>query len=48
LPADLVLDASGRTGRSIAASRAPAEISDAGIAYVSRQYQLLPGPNRAR
>lgn len=40
--ADLVLDASGRVGRLARTFRAPAEGGDCGIAYVSRQYQLLP------
>ncbi len=44
--ADLVVDASGRAGRLTRPFRAPAEGGDCGIAYVSRQYQLLPGaPN---
>jgi 2-polyprenyl-6-methoxyphenol hydroxylase-like FAD-dependent oxidoreductase len=41
--ADLVVDASGRAGRLTRTFRAPAEGGDCGIAYVSRQYQLLPG-----
>jgi hypothetical protein len=41
--ADLVLDASGRAGQLGRTLRAPAEGGDCGIAYVSRQYQLLPG-----
>jgi 2-polyprenyl-6-methoxyphenol hydroxylase-like FAD-dependent oxidoreductase len=41
--ADLVLDASGRAGRLSRDLRAPAEESDCGISYVSRQYELLPG-----
>jgi 2-polyprenyl-6-methoxyphenol hydroxylase-like FAD-dependent oxidoreductase len=41
--ADLVLDASGRVGQLARTLRAPAEGGDCGIAYVSRQYQLLPG-----
>ncbi len=41
--ADLVIDASGRAGALTRAYRAPAEGGDCGIAYVSRQYQLLPG-----
>lgn len=41
--ADLVLDASGRAGQLARTLRAPAEGGDCGIAYVSRQYQLLPG-----
>ena len=41
--ADLVIDAGGRAGRLTRALRRPAEGGDCGIAYVSRQYQLLPG-----
>jgi 2-polyprenyl-6-methoxyphenol hydroxylase-like FAD-dependent oxidoreductase len=41
--ADLVIDASGRTGRLSRGLRAPAEEVSCGIAYVSRQYRLLPG-----
>ena len=41
--ADLVVDASGRAGQLARTLRAPAEGGDCGIAYVSRQYQLLPG-----
>lgn len=41
--ADLVVDASGRAGHLTRTFRAPAEGGDCGIAYVSRQYQLLPG-----
>ncbi len=41
--ADLVVDASGRAGQLARNLRAPAEGGDCGIAYVSRQYQLLPG-----
>lgn len=41
--ADLVLDASGRSGRLANGLRGPGASSDCGIAYVSRQYQLLPG-----
>ena len=40
LPADLVVDASGRSGRLVAD---PAVEGDCGIAYVDRTYQLLPG-----
>ena len=40
---DLVIDASGRAGQLARTFRAPAEGGDCGIAYVSRQYQLLPG-----
>ena len=44
LPADLVIDASGRAGR-VTRSLRPAVISGGpcGIAYVDRQYQLHPG-----
>jgi 2-polyprenyl-6-methoxyphenol hydroxylase-like FAD-dependent oxidoreductase len=41
--ADLFVDASGRAVRLARALRAPAEGGHCGIAYVSRQYQLLPG-----
>jgi len=41
--ADLVVDASGRAGRHARPFRGPAEGGECGIAYVSRQYQLLPG-----
>src|SRR5689334_14447912 len=40
VPADLVVDASGRSGRLVAD---PAVEGDCGIAYVDRTYQLLPG-----
>lgn len=43
VPADLVLDASGRTGRLGRGLRDPARDCDCGISYVSRQYELLPG-----
>lgn len=43
LEADLVLDAAGRAGRLGRGLRAPAESSDCGLAYVSRQYRLRPG-----
>ncbi len=43
MDADLVIDASGRAGQSTRTFRGPAEGGDCGIAYVSRQYQLLPG-----
>jgi flavin-dependent dehydrogenase len=43
LDADLVLDASGRGGRIGDPFREAALGSDCGLAYVSRQYQLLPG-----
>ena len=44
LPANLVIDASGRAGRATRSLR-PAVTSGGrcGIAYVDRQYQLLPG-----
>src|SRR5690349_7096924 len=38
--ADLVVDASGRSGRLGRGLRAPAERHDCGLAYVSRQYRL--------
>jgi 2-polyprenyl-6-methoxyphenol hydroxylase-like FAD-dependent oxidoreductase len=41
--ADLVIDAGGRAGRLTRALRGPAAGGDCGIAYVSRQYQMLPG-----
>jgi 2-polyprenyl-6-methoxyphenol hydroxylase-like FAD-dependent oxidoreductase len=41
--ADLVIDAGGRAGRLSRELRAPAEGGDCGLAYVSRQYELLPG-----
>ena len=41
--ADLVIDAGGRSGRLTRALRGPAEGGDCGIAYVSRQYQMVPG-----
>lgn len=41
--ADLVIDAGGRAGRLTRTLRGPAEGGDCGIAYVSRQYQMLPG-----
>jgi 2-polyprenyl-6-methoxyphenol hydroxylase-like FAD-dependent oxidoreductase len=44
LEADLVIDASGRAGRVTRALRpAPSSGGPCGIAYVDRQYQLLPG-----
>jgi flavin-dependent dehydrogenase len=44
LPADLVIDASGRSGRATRGLRAAPQVhGDTGIAYVDRQYQLLPG-----
>ncbi len=47
--ADLVVDASGRSGRAADAVRAPSEVGGlCGMAYVDRQYQLhegaAPGP----
>jgi 2-polyprenyl-6-methoxyphenol hydroxylase-like FAD-dependent oxidoreductase len=41
--ADLIIDAGGRAGRLTRALRGPAEGGDCGIAYVSRQYEMLPG-----
>ena len=48
--ADLVVDASGRSGRSVDALRAPATVGGpCGMAYVDRQYRLRdgaePGPD---
>ena len=43
VPADLVIDASGRAGRLGDPFRAPGQGGDSGISYVSRQYELLPG-----
>ncbi|MDN5747461.1 MAG: FAD-dependent oxidoreductase [Pseudonocardia sp.] len=43
LDADLVLDASGRSGRLGRDRRPPVEGGDCGQAYVSRQYRLRPG-----
>ena len=43
LGADLVLNASGRSGRIGDDLRAPEVGADCGLAYVSRQYELLPG-----
>jgi 2-polyprenyl-6-methoxyphenol hydroxylase-like FAD-dependent oxidoreductase len=44
VPADLVIDASGRSGRATRSLRAAAASGGAcGIAYVDRQYQLRPG-----
>jgi 2-polyprenyl-6-methoxyphenol hydroxylase-like FAD-dependent oxidoreductase len=44
LDADLVIDASGRAGRATRALRPePESGGPCGIAYVDRQYQLLPG-----
>ena len=44
--ADLVIDAGGRSGRLTRGLRGPAEGGDCGLAYVSRQYQMLPGAAR--
>jgi 2-polyprenyl-6-methoxyphenol hydroxylase-like FAD-dependent oxidoreductase len=49
LDADLVVDASGRSGRAVDGLRAPAAVGGpCGMAYVDRQYRLLdasePGP----
>ena len=44
--ADLVIDAGGRAGRLTRELRAPAEGGDCGVAYVSRQYRMLPGAAR--
>jgi 2-polyprenyl-6-methoxyphenol hydroxylase-like FAD-dependent oxidoreductase len=44
IPADLVIDASGRSGRVTDGLRAaPSLGGECGIAYVDRQYQLWPG-----
>jgi len=44
VPADLVIDASGRAGRATRSLRAAAASGGpCGIAYVDRQYQLRPG-----
>jgi len=43
LECDLVVDASGRTGRPSARHRPAGTSADAGVAYAARQYQLLPG-----
>lgn len=44
LPADLVIDASGRAGRATRALRAaPTLTGRTGVAYVDRQYRLRPG-----
>lgn len=43
LEADLVIAASGRGGRLSRGLRAPEEGGDCGLAYVSRQHELLPG-----
>ena len=47
IPADLVVDASGRSGRVTTALREPVRAGGVcGIAYVDRQYQLRPGATR--
>ena len=43
IDAEMVIDASGRVGRLGQGLRAPARGGDCGLAYVSRQYVLLPG-----
>jgi 2-polyprenyl-6-methoxyphenol hydroxylase-like FAD-dependent oxidoreductase len=43
LPADLVINASGRAARLADDVRTAGEESDCGLSYVSRQYELLPG-----
>jgi 2-polyprenyl-6-methoxyphenol hydroxylase-like FAD-dependent oxidoreductase len=44
IEADLVVDASGRSGRSVDTLRAPASVGGpCGMAYVDRQYQLRDG-----
>ncbi len=44
LPADLVIDASGRSGRATRSLRPPVVTGGpCGIAYLDRQYQLRPG-----
>jgi 2-polyprenyl-6-methoxyphenol hydroxylase-like FAD-dependent oxidoreductase len=43
IEADIVVDASGRSGRLGRRLRAPEVGADCGIAYVSRQYVLRPG-----
>jgi 2-polyprenyl-6-methoxyphenol hydroxylase-like FAD-dependent oxidoreductase len=43
IDAELVIDASGRSGRFADRLRAPAVGGDCGFAYVARQYQLRPG-----
>ena len=45
--ADLVIDAGGRAVRLTRGLRGPAEGGDCGVAYVSRQYQMLPGARTA-
>jgi 2-polyprenyl-6-methoxyphenol hydroxylase-like FAD-dependent oxidoreductase len=43
VPFDLVINASGRSGRLINDLRAPEIGGDCGLAYVSRQYEFEPG-----
>jgi 2-polyprenyl-6-methoxyphenol hydroxylase-like FAD-dependent oxidoreductase len=43
VPAELVLNASGRNGRIGTGLRDEEEGADCGLAYVSRHYELLPG-----
>jgi 2-polyprenyl-6-methoxyphenol hydroxylase-like FAD-dependent oxidoreductase len=44
LAADLVVDASGRSGRAVDRERAPATVEGlCGMAYVDREYRLHPG-----
>src|SRR3954470_22608253 len=43
LPAELVIDASGRASRFTKGIRPPAEGGDCGAVYVTREYQLLDG-----
>ena len=43
VPADLVVDASGRAGRLSAGFRSRLERVDCGMAYAARQYRLRPG-----
>lgn len=43
IPFDLVVDASGRSGRLAGDLRAPEEGGDCGLSYVSRQYAFEPG-----
>ena len=48
VPADLVVDASGRAGGLTNAHRPAREGGTCGMAYAARQFQLLPGASRAR
>ena len=43
VPFDLVINASGRSGRLVNDMRAPEIGGDCGLAYVSRQYEFEPG-----